>query len=315
MSTFPAVQNGVVLGVGNVFALGNTANSRSLPLADFAPTSPSTTYLESGRRSTLADAPGWAFSRSTANYAADLTGTLTSFAIDAPRVTDKGLLIEGAATNVLLQSQTFDNASWTSLISGSGLAPVVTANAATAPDGTATADQVVFSLNGGSASGDISMLSQALTGLSSSTAYAGGLWIKSATPCTILFRHVAGGAYSSLSVTTSWQRFTVAETSIAIVGDFQFGLRGVIGPTGSATVQVWGGQLETGSVNSSYIPTTTVAVARGADVATLTLSGASTADVTANGTTTRAAAASPLVLGAASGGAWVGSYVTRVVVR
>jgi hypothetical protein len=60
----------------------------------------------------------------------------------------RGLLVEPGATNLALRSQEFDDAYWVKGVGGVALAPVVTANNQTAPDGTSTADTVVFSLHG-----------------------------------------------------------------------------------------------------------------------------------------------------------------------
>ena len=49
----------------------------------------------------------------------------------------KGFLVEEARTNLLLRSEEFDNANWTKSRA------TVTANAATAPDGTSNADKLV----------------------------------------------------------------------------------------------------------------------------------------------------------------------------
>ena len=67
----------------------------------------------------------------------DGTGDLTfTRASDATRVASNGL-IEKVRTNLVLQSQTFDNASWTKTTDGQ---VTITANAAVAPDGTTTAE-------------------------------------------------------------------------------------------------------------------------------------------------------------------------------
>ena len=91
-------------------------------------------YWIQRRRAPALDAvPGWSFTKSGTAY--DLAGT-TSFGANTPRRTSAGLLVEAAGTNLLLQSQTFDNASWTATNA------TVTANSAVAPDGTLTADTV-----------------------------------------------------------------------------------------------------------------------------------------------------------------------------
>jgi hypothetical protein len=87
-------------------------------------------------------ATGYSFTRASDGYYQNADGTLTLFGSGALRRGDRGVLIEGSRTNLLLQSQTFDNASWSlddTLAFGSGSV----ANAIAAPDGTVTADLIV----------------------------------------------------------------------------------------------------------------------------------------------------------------------------
>ncbi len=73
-----------------------------------------------------------------------------------------GLLIESSVTNLMLQSSVINSASWLKLSGGVGSNPVVTANFATAPDGTMMADRVQFDLNGGTTGSDLSYLEQTI---------------------------------------------------------------------------------------------------------------------------------------------------------
>ncbi len=97
------------------------------------------------------------FTRASAGYCTAgnvLTGlsnsSMTLLTTDQPRAMKGGngaggigLLGEPAHTNNALRSSEFDNAAWTKFGSGAA-APVVIANAGTAPDGTLTADLVHF---------------------------------------------------------------------------------------------------------------------------------------------------------------------------
>ena len=80
----------------------------------------------------------------------------------ATRVNSAGL-IEKVRTNVIPYSQAFDNALWIKDRNGTGIAPSVTANNATAPDGTLTADTIVFNAGAGTTTGDSSVIYQAIT--------------------------------------------------------------------------------------------------------------------------------------------------------
>ena len=118
----------------------------------------------------LASVPGWTFSRASTGYALNNAGQLVAFASGAPRITDRGFLAEGARTNLCLQSQTFDNASWTATRAA------VTANAATAPDGTLTAYKLY---EDASAASTHLLLSTVNITVSSSTVYTTSIYAKS----------------------------------------------------------------------------------------------------------------------------------------
>lgn len=57
----------------------------------------------------LADAPGWTFARASVGTAQGASGELASFLADVPRITNRGLLIEGSATNAALYSSDFNS--------------------------------------------------------------------------------------------------------------------------------------------------------------------------------------------------------------
>ena len=103
--------------------------------------------------------------------AIQLDGEAAWLPTDVPRILDDGaILIEGAATNRVTHSQDFDNAFWSKLTDP----PTVTANSATAPDGTTTADEILFN----SAAGVGDLRSGAL-GLTDSLDYAYSVFLQS----------------------------------------------------------------------------------------------------------------------------------------
>lgn len=241
--------------------------------------------FRSGTQSTIAGVSGWSYTRSGTAY--DLAGT-TSFAANTPRRTSAGLLVEAGATNLLLQSQTFDNASW-------GKSNVtITADAATAPDGTVTADAYI------NTSGNLSRdINQSAISISTATVYtlsvfirynsAGGLpWVELTTTDPTARRtwfNVQTGAAGTLGHTSSsitnfgngWYRCSVTWTTAATSMQFFLSSRPADNNPGTATGDgttpqffIWGAQLETGSTASSYIPTTTASASRGADAASVT---------------------------------------------
>ena len=171
----------------------------------------------------------------------------------ATRVNSAGL-IEIARTNLVLYSEQFDNAYWTKVQGGIALAPVVTPNVETAPDGTTTADRVVFNLNGGTASGDLSSLGSGIF-TSVSITRTQSVWIKTTDGTTKVFSFISPtGALTPITVTSVYQRFTWTSTGIN-VSSVRLRLRGGEGTATSATIAIWGAQYEDGSVATEYIPT------------------------------------------------------------
>jgi hypothetical protein len=178
-------------------------------------------------------------------------------AIDHP-ANDAGLVLEGLATNLCLYSEDQSNAAW---VKGAG---GVTSNAAVAPDGTTTADRLLFS------SPFDATTYQIITGLSASANnYTWSVWVKATTgtvAITMQVQTVSAGVPTGTdiftdvvtTVGTNWTRISItgsnANTSIALL------------LSAGASFDVWGSQLELGTAATSYIPTTTAAVRREADI-------------------------------------------------
>jgi hypothetical protein len=178
------------------------------------------------------------------------------------------LLVEPQRTNLSLYSEQFDNAYWAKIQAGVALAPVVTQNIEIAPDGTTSADRIVFSLNGGTSSGDISQLESELF-TSVSITRTQSFYIKTTDGTTKVFSFVSPtGNLIPITVTSTYQRFTYTETGIN-AGTIRLRLRGSASGEGTSTtasIAIWGAQYEDGSYPTSYIPTVASTVTRNADV-------------------------------------------------
>ena len=212
---------------------------------------------------------------STATYT-DQNGTIRTATANAPRwdydpVTHalRGVLIEEARTNLCLQSN-----------GGAGpwvaygnvvAAPVVTANATTAPDGTLTGTALAYpAVSGASA---ISVIYQPIT--VTAAVHTFSVYLKGAVGGEQVYFNVdlIGGSFAStprLTLTTQWQRFVlVTPTLTAAAWTVEIGtdLRdGSATGTPAQTIYAWGAQLELGGFVTTPIATVLAAVTRAQDI-------------------------------------------------
>jgi hypothetical protein len=184
----------------------------------------------------------------------------------------RGISIYRAGTNLALRSEQFDNVPvW----ANSASVPTRTADFATAPDGTATADRIQFNATGIGVSGPIAQNAAAPVGSATCS-----VWAKEnstsvgALPMII---NLGGGSFACAScaiTTTGWKRCAVSGT-VASSGNFIIGnesTAGVcFGALSALDVLLWGAQCEASTYATPYVATTSAAVTRNAEDAQFTL--------------------------------------------
>lgn len=177
------------------------------------------------------------------------------------------LLIEGQSTNLAQYSEDLSNAVYQKAGVGIGIAPVVTTNVGVAPDGTTTADRVVFNCGSPSGSGNESYLRQSIT--SSATASSFTFYAKSYDGSTYTLSPIANGAtLTSITITSEWQRFEVNATWSSVYWGFE--TRGTFTDQ-VADVLLWGIDFEALPNATTYIQNlSTGSTTRGKDTITTT---------------------------------------------
>lgn len=236
------------------------------------------------------------FTRASTAQRTNVFGLLESVAVNTPRIdydpvtgACKGLLIEEARTNLLTYSEQFDNAAW-----GTPTNATISANSVAAPDGATTADSLVELIATGLHAQDTTAV-----GFVTSTVYTLSIFVKPigsarailGFPVTVFtdrfarFNLTGSGSVVSVDGAMSatiqqlndgW--FRISATSPCVSGAFSRATIFIsnsandVSYTGDGTsgLYLWGAQLEAGGFPTSYIPTTSAAATRAADVATMT---------------------------------------------
>jgi len=169
-----------------------------------------------------------------------------------------GLLIEEGRTNLIPRSQELDASTWNKYFGSS-----VSANYAIAPDGTQTADRIIFD---GTPSGQITYnFPIEGDGLIPGQQYVFSAWVKSDGSSNNGCSLYVGGTSIQIIPTSEWKRIYLVRTAAAATGENPLFLCGV-----ANSLLVWGVQFEEGSFPTSYIPTTATTATRSPDNASIT---------------------------------------------
>jgi hypothetical protein len=217
----------------------------------------------------------------TSGGATDYIPTTTA-SVTVNTTEPKGLLIEGATTNLCTYSNDFNNANWTrDGVANGALDPVVTPlYPSTGPDGALTVTRIVFDkINGASGvNGIFSRIRRTILSVPSNT-YTMSVWMKAniangAAGIQNVGLRMGSSAGVNCVVTTTWQRFTHTFAVTDGSAEFQIMLwDNITGPpvnSETADILVYGAQTELGFGASSYIPTgSTSTVLRVADHCTI----------------------------------------------
>ena len=158
---------------------------------------------------------------------------------------------ETGRRNLLTYTEQFDDAAWTKQVSGTGAAPIITADAALSPVGDLTAERAQLNLNGGTAATDLSQLLGPLTALVAAP-YTLSVWLKTTSGTSTIRISIAGAAALNAVVTETWQRFSTTWNASAGSWNVRIGLQGGMGASDMADIHVWGAQLERSATATAY---------------------------------------------------------------
>ena len=166
-----------------------------------------------------------------------------------------GLQVFEQRTNLLLRSQELNLSPWSSQLA------TVTPDYETAPDGTLTADRLVF------AGGAFPQIFQSFT-LTAGLSYTFSCWVKSDGTSQIQQTLLLDGSTTAFTPTSTWQRVSVTVASSA-GGSKAASIVTNSNSAPASSFLAWGAQLEAGAFVTPYIKTEATTATRNASVAVI----------------------------------------------
>ena len=234
-------------------------------------------------------------------YIVNTSTSLTPATVNDPRVGAEGIGIENVATNYVLYCRDLGQSVWTKSSSTSAVKNVV------GVDGY-TASATEMKSNG---SGTISQSITVTPGTYTLSFYAKFGGYAGSTYANVSLD--GGSTTTSYSVTSGYQRFTATQTISGTSINLVFGFTGASGVISDVIIDYI--QIESGSIASSPIYTTTAMATRGEDVSSLTYSPTgSLATYTSTNGSGNFSPSSPLNLGYSSGEPWTNGYLQTLTI-
>jgi hypothetical protein len=149
--------------------------------------------------------------------------------------------------NKMRYTEQFDNAIWVKT-TGTTVVP----NSTVSPDGTSTADRIVY--NGTGISGDYRIVADAFSPVISvnGVTYTTSIWLKADSPVSIrLYGNSAAGGFVTCNLTTTWQRFSTTGVGNGL-SNLQLLIYSVSGDNSALSFYMWGAQIEEGKKATNY---------------------------------------------------------------
>lgn len=150
----------------------------------------------------------------------------------ASQITATSRPVLSARVNLLTKTEQLSNAAWSKSAIGAGVVPDVTDNFGIAPNGTQTASRVQLSVGSGTATSDISYLTQVVSNSLPST---GRVYMRLNTGASKLISLRVGAKIEQKTVTSEWQEFSVSDSTGNRMDILLYGNAG----GGTADLLVW----------------------------------------------------------------------------